>query len=279
MKRCSGAILSLLGLLLVFGGASWAGDDEVVTALMEARTAVKFAPLPSAMVPDLSTEKAYAIQKSLAKAIVAKGDPINGFKAGLTSEAGQKKFGVDQPLLGPLFKSGELGPAAAVDPKKFSRLFIETEIGYVVGRRISEPVKDVDTLKTMISEVFPAVELPDIRFEDLKNLKGTDLVCDAVGCAQYIVGKKLPISAVDVSQVTVALNLDGKEVNQGKAADVMGDQWKGLLWLVNGAVSQGWTLEPGFILITGAMGNMIPGKPGSYEGNWGPLGKLSWSVK
>ncbi|MBI5572714.1 MAG: fumarylacetoacetate hydrolase family protein [Desulfomonile tiedjei] len=279
MKRFSGAIVFLLGLLLIFGAASWAGNDEAVKALMDARTAVKPAPLPSAMVPDLSTEKAYAIQKSLAKAILAKGDRVSGFKAGLTSEAGQKKFGMDKPLLGPLFKSGELAPAAAVDPKQFNRLFIETEIGYVVGRKISEPVKDVDALKTMISEVFPAVELPDIRFADMKNLKGTDLVCDAVGCAQYIVGKKVPVSAVDVSQVTVTLNLDGKEVNQGKAADAMGDQWKALLWLVNGAVSEGWTLEPGHILITGAMGNMIPGKPGSYEGNWGPLGKLSWSVK
>ncbi len=77
----------------------------------------------------------------------------------------------------------------------------------------------------------------------------------------------------------VALTRDGQVVNKGKAADVMGDQWKALLWLVNGAVAQGWTIEPGQIFITGVMGKMVPGKPGSYQGDWGPLGKMSWTVK
>jgi 2-keto-4-pentenoate hydratase len=68
-------------------------------------------------------------------------------------------------------------------------------------------------------------------------------------------------------------------VNQGKAADALGDQWKALLWLVNGVVEHGYTIDPGQILITGAMGKMIPGKPGKYDGDWGVLGKMSWTVK
>jgi 2-keto-4-pentenoate hydratase len=235
--------------------------------------------LPSAQLPDLTVEKAYVLQKSLAKAILAKGDTIGGFKAGLTSEAGQKKFGVTAALLGPLFKSGELGPDAVVNSKDFVRLFLENEVGYVVGQKISEPVKDLVSLKKMIKEVFPAVELPDLRFDDMKNIKGPDLIVDAVASAKYIIGPRLPADKVDVAKVEVTLTCDGNVVNQGKASDALGDQWKALLWLVNGVVAQGWTIEPGQILITGAMGNMIPGKPGKYEGDWGPLGKLSWTVK
>ena len=279
MKKLAVLLLSLFVACFLFVGISNAGDEEIVNAIIEARASVKELALPSSKLPDLTVDKAYALQKALAKAILAKGDTIGGFKAGLTSEAGQKKFGVDAALLGPLFKSGELGPDAVVDRKDFVRLFIENEVGYVVGQKISAPVKDVESLKKMIKEVFPAVELPDLRFADMKNLKGQDLIVDAVACSKYIIGPRIPADKVDVSKVEVALTCDGAAVNQGKAADALGDQWKALLWLVNGAVEQGWTIEPGQILITGAMGNMIPGKPGKYDGDWGPLGKLSWTVK
>ena len=82
-----------------------------------------------------------------------------------------------------------------------------------------------------------------------------------------------------MNQVTVTLTLDGKPANQGKAEDAMGDQWKALLWLVNGAIEKGYTIEPGQVLITGALGNMIPAKEGKYEGNYGPLGPLSFTIK
>jgi len=279
MKKLMISVVCLLLGAFFFVGLSVAGEEDVIKAILEARAEVKTFPLPSTMLPGLTLEKAYVLQKNLAKAILAKGDKVGGYKAGLTSEAGQKKFGVDVPLLGPLFKSGELGPDAVVNLKDFVRPFIENEVGYVVGQQISQPVKDVDSLKKMIKEVFPAVELPDLRFADMKDVKGPDIVADAVGCAKYIIGKKIPVGQADVDKVEVTLTCDGNVVNQGKASDALGDQWKALLWLVNGAVAQGWTLEPGQILITGAMGNMIPAKPGKYEGKWGQLGTLSWTVK
>jgi 2-keto-4-pentenoate hydratase len=93
------------------------------------------------------------------------------------------------------------------------------------------------------------------------------------------VGKKVALDKVDVGAVKVAMTLDGAEANKGAASDALGDQWKALLWLVNGAIEKGYTLEPGQVLITGAMGQMIPGKPGKYEADYGALGTLSFTVK
>jgi len=279
MKKFRALTLYAMVALLSLVSFSWAGEKEIIQSILDARANVKTFSLPSGQLPSLSIEAAYGLQRKLVQSIVEKGDRISGFKGGLTSEAGQKRFGVDQPLLAPLFRSGELGPDAVVDRKNFTRLFIETEIGYVLGERITEPVKDVDALKKKIKEVFPAVELPDLRFEDMKELKGVDLVVDAVSCAKYIIGKRIPADQVDVSTVEAVLKLDGSEVNAGKASDALGDQWKALLWLINGAVQQGWVLEPGYVFITGAIGNMLPGKPGKYEGSWGKLGTLSWTVE
>lgn len=279
MKRLNPVIGILVFLLLFFECWSWAGEKQVIQSVLDARALVKTCPLPSVQMPDLTVGKAYAMQRDVAERIVANGDNVSGFKGGLTSEAGRKKFGVDNPLAGPLFKSGELGPEAVVDQKSFTKLFIETEIGFVLGERITEPVQNIDSLRNKVKEVFAAVELPDLRFDDMKNIKGTDLIVDAVGSAKYIVGNRMPAAGADITRVEVVLKLDGQEVNRGKASDVLGDQWKALLWLVNSAVEQGWTLEPGYILMTGAMGSMLPGKPGKYEGDWGELGKLSWTVR
>ncbi len=102
-----------------------------------------------------------------------------------------------------------------MNSKDFVKLFIETEIGYVLGQKISEPVKDVESLKKMIKKVLPAVELPDLRFSDMKTVTCPDIIVDAVGSAKYIVGKRIPADKVDVSTVEVTLTLDGKVVNQG----------------------------------------------------------------
>ncbi len=279
MKRCVVMVSLVILALCLTAGIAPATEEAVINAIVEARLAVKQFDLPSAKIPGLTEEKAYELQRKLAKALIAKGYTIGGFKAGLTSEPGQKKFGVSAPLLGPLFKGGQLGPDAVVDSKQFVRLFMENEVGYVVGTKIDKPVPDVTALKKLIKEFFPAVELPDLRFGDMKNLKGTDIIVDAVGCAQYIVGKPMPADKLDPNDVVVTMTLDGKEFNKGKARDALGDQWKALLWLVNGVVAQGWTIEPGQVIITGALGNMLPGKPGKYEADYGPLGKLSFTVK
>jgi 2-keto-4-pentenoate hydratase len=166
-----------------------------------------------------------------------------------------------------------------IEMKAFVKPFIEQEIGYTVAERISEPVRDVDELKKKIKDVFPAVELPDIRFADMKTLKGPDLVADAVSSAKYITGNRLPFGAVDPNVQEVTLTRDGKEINRGPASDVLGDQYKALMSLVNCAVSQGRVIEPGHVLITGAVGAMIPGTPGVYEGAWGALGTVAWTMK
>jgi 2-keto-4-pentenoate hydratase len=278
--RMRGAVfccLILIPTLLV--GIAWAGEEEVIVSIVDARASVKAFPLPSSRLPDLNIDKAYGLQRKLVEAMNAKGDAVVGFKAGLTSEKTQKRFGVSHPLLGAMFKSGELPPGATVDPKSFVRLFVENEIGYVVGREINGPVKDVAALKGIIDKVFPAVELPDLRFADMKNLKPADIVIDAVGSAKFMVGPKVPADGVDLTKVQVTMTRNGETVNNGKAGDVMGDPWKGLLWLVNAVVEKGWTIKPGQILITGAMGKMIPGRPGTYQGDYGALGKLSFTVK
>jgi hypothetical protein len=128
-------LLCVFMAVFFIAGLSWASEEDVIKSILDSRAAVKPFPNPSAKLPGLTVEKAYDMQKNLVKALVQKGDTISGFKGGLTSEAGQKRFGVNDALMGQIFKSGELGPDAVVNSKDFVRLFIETEVGYVIGQK------------------------------------------------------------------------------------------------------------------------------------------------
>jgi 2-keto-4-pentenoate hydratase len=59
----------------------------------------------------------------------------------------------------------------------------------------------------------------------------------------------------------------------------MGSQWSAALWLVNTMVEQGWTIKRGNVLMTGALGNMIPGKPGRYRADFGALGMIEFEIR
>ncbi len=280
MRRVAALFSGLLvAVLCLIAFAAHAGEEDVVKAIVAAKITPKQFALPSAQLPDLTLEKGYAIQRKVTEALAKQGVPISGFKAGLTAKPIQKKFGVDTALLGPLFKPGELAPGAEIAMKDFVKPFIEVEIGYFLAKKVDKPVKDAEELKKLVKEVCPAIELPDLRYADLKNLKGPDLACDAVASAKYIAGKRVPLSQADVSQVKVTLSMDGKTVFEGKSSDAMGNQWDALLWLVNSVVKQGHAIEPGQILITGALGKMVPAKPGVYEADLGDLGSIGFSVK
>ncbi len=277
----------LVGLLIMVTGAFFSGfglakERALTEEIKQTRTGSKPHPLPSSKLPDLTEEKAYTLQRLLTNELVESGLTIRGYKAGLTTEASQKRFGAKSPVLGPLFKKGELGPDSVVDLKEYHRLIIEMEIGYIAGAKIDKRVPDVDSLKKLIKEVCPAVELPDIRFVDMKGVTEADLIvliAGAVSSAKYVIGKPVPVDSVDLSKVKVVLTQDGFTVNEGRSQDAMGDQWKALLWLVNGAISRGYVIEPGHLFITGAVGHIVPGKPARYEGTWSGLGKLSWTIK
>lgn len=235
-------------------------------------------PVLSDQYPELDVETAYLVQRAYVKRRLSD-DQIAGFKAGLTSEGSQKKFGVTFPVSGVLFASGKNLISPLIDRSMFKIPIIETEIGFLVVKPISHPLKDVSELHKSIKSVLPVIELPDLGFTDLKNLNVVDIIAANVSSSQFIVGTEKDAKSLDLDNITVTLSLNGQVVNQGKGSDALGDQWNAALWLVNAITKQGWKIEPGYILITGVLGKMIPGKEGKYAADFGILGGISFEIK
>ncbi len=275
MKKLSIVVLILSVVITL---TVWAQVADLADALIKAHNEGKPIPVLSIQHPSLDVSMAYRVQKAYVEKRLSK-EKIAGFKAGLTTEAGQKTFGVDAPLSGVLFESGKLMGDITVDTRLFTQAMIETEIGFMVGKAISSSLKDGAELKACIKAVRPVIELPDMGFVDMKQLKGIDLIAANVAAKQFILGQEKAVAGQDLNTVAVSLSLDGQEVNAGKGTDALGDQWRAALWLVNKVVEQGWKLEPGHILITGALGKMFPGKPGKYVADYGSFGKIAFELK
>ncbi len=272
-------ILSLgIFFSLCFVMTAWTGVSEMADLLIKAKTENQPFPLLSQTDPNLDVKTAYQVQKTFVQWMMTK-DKVAGFKAGLTTEGAQKAFGVTAPLTGVLYDSGRLVGSPVVDGKAIRALAIETEIGYVIGQPINRPLHDVSELQQRVSAVMPAIELVSLGLTDMKKAKGVDMIAGNVGAAKFIAGTSRPHQGVNLNQVNVTLSYNGQALYQGTGAEALGDQWKAALWLVNSVVEQGYKVEPGHILITGALGKMVPGKPGQYVADYGDFGKISFEVK
>lgn len=268
----------LCGLSLLISPTAWAAmPGDLANILLQAHNNKQPIPVLTVTYKEMDLATAYAVQKSyLDKRLPIEG--LVGFKAGLTTEVAQKRFGVPHAISGILLGSGDYSGAPVINKAAFVMPMIETEIGFVVKKTISVPMKDVDELKQYIGTVMPAIELPDLGFADVKALKGVDLIAANVSAVQFIRGNEINSEAFDLDQRKVVLRYNGQVVNRGSGHDAMGGQWEAALWLVNQVVSQGWKVEPGHVLLTGALGNMIPGKPGSYEADYGDFGKIVFEI-
>lgn len=265
-------------LTILITSTAWADVRELTEILTKADKQNQPIPIISDRYPEFDIETAYKVQKVYVQKRLLN-DKIAGFKAGLTSEEIQRKFGVEFSVAGVLFESGKKTDKAVIKTSDFKALMIETEIGFIVGKPITHQIKDVPELRDHIKAIIPVIELPDLGYENLKKLRAEDIIASNVGATQFIVGKKKENKKLDLNDINVTLSFDGQVVNQGIGSNALGDQWKAALWLVNSMVKQGWKIEPGQILITGVLGNMVLEKPGEYDADYRDLGKISFEIR
>jgi 2-keto-4-pentenoate hydratase len=261
-------ILYLLVIFLINVGMCPLFGEEIpvspmVDILIKAHNENQKIPVLSIQYPGLDEKTAYMVQNAYVKQRLTK-DTIAGFKAGLTAGVSWKRFG--------------LNSNCTIDKTAFKTLMMEVEIGFIIGKSISHPLKDTAELKDHTWEVAPVIELPELGFTDMQKLKGPDIIAANIGAAQFIVGEKQKINHLDLDALQVTLKRDGETVNRGKGADALGEQWKAALWLINTMVKQGWKIEPGHIIITGALGRMVPGEPGNYIAEYGSLGTVPFKI-
>jgi 2-keto-4-pentenoate hydratase len=248
--------------------------DEIVTSWREHRS------LPN-IDETLTIDSAYRVQTRSVRTRLQGATPA-GFKAGLTSPPAQARFKTNHAVAGVLFTEGERKSADTLRLSELRGLHVEVELAMRVDKAIDKPLADVAALREHIDGIAPALELPNIDYVNLQAIDVVDLVATNVSAANYILGDFVSPGSRDPNSVAVRLVCNDQEVTSGTARDALGDQWQAALFLVNKMLEQGWTVQPGQILLTGALGRAIPASVGrcvaSFHAADQPWGTLTVNV-
>jgi 2-keto-4-pentenoate hydratase len=236
--------------------------EEAAAALREAsRTGQWIAPLRETCA-GIDGDAAYAIQKLNTDRRVAEGRRIVGRKIGLTAKAVQAQLGVDQPDFGILFDDMGYGDGEPVPVRVLQQPKIEAEIAFVFGRDLegSEPSM-VDVMRA-VDYALPAMEIVGSRI-DKWNIKFVDTVADNGSSAAYVLGTTpRKLSEFDSRMCGMAMTLRGEPVSTGAGAACLGNPMNAVLWLARTMARAGSPMRAGDLVLSGALGPMVPVKPG-----------------
>jgi 2-keto-4-pentenoate hydratase len=231
----------------------------------------------------LTLDGAYRIQRLALEQTLGDRAPA-GFKAALTNLESQRYYGATAPAAAVLLPGSALKAADAgyrIPLRDFRRGIVEVEIGYRFAQRVTRPLPDIQALQASLAEILPAVELPDLAHagDADDQYRALDIIATNAGAKHFIAGPGRASSLTDPNIVNFTLYRDGENIAQGTGRDVLDDQWQALLWLVNRTIASGWTIEPGQVLITGAMGKPVPLQKGIYVADYGRFGRIEWTVE
>jgi 2-keto-4-pentenoate hydratase len=249
---------------------------EIAQEINNAYVAKKPCPLVSQKIKGLTVDQAFEIQTAVVELRENKGEMVMGYKAGGWSPQFQKRFGLKQPIWGTLFKSMLRWPGK-IYLKGHVRMFIEPEIGFRFQQDITEPVRDIRTLKRAVAIVYPAIELPDLGFADMKSFTGVDILAGNAGARKVLIGNAARVR--DLNAVKVTLYHNDKELTKGIGKNAGGDQWEALRWVVNDVLARGGKVKDGYIVVTGCLTKLLPAKPGKYVVDYGDFGKIEFECK
>jgi 2-keto-4-pentenoate hydratase len=211
---------------------------------------------------DSDIAAAYGVQRLLTEHAIASGRRVVGHKIGLTSPAVQRQLGVDQPDSGVLFADMHVPSGGTVERGRLLQPKVEAEIAFVLAADLDGDAGD-DELRAAIAVARPAIEVVDSRVRDW-SITIVDTVADNGSSALFVLGDaEAPPGDLDFENLTMHLAEDGARVSEGRGADCLGSPLNALRWLARTAAGNGTPLRAGHIVLSGALGPMVPVKAGS----------------
>ena len=229
--------------------------------------------------PTLGMADGYAIQRELIELLLADGDRIVGHKVGLTSKPMQKMVGVDSPDYGPVLASTIYRDGDTIPASRFIAPKIEAEIVFVIGERLEGPGVTVTQAHAAIAGAVAAMEIVDSRIADWR-IKLADTVADlASNGAMATSSRIVPITDIDPRLVGMTLTRNGELIDTGAGAAALGDPVAVVAWLANVLGADGVALEPGHLIMTGALHAAVPMTPGDvFRAEFDRLGPITVRV-
>lgn len=191
-----------------------------------------------------------------------------GYKAGFTSPASQKNFGMSGPQWAYMFNRNMVDIIAVIPAKFGARPTFEADLLVEVkDPRLAEATTPLEALACLES-VIPFLELPDLIMEG--KFSGNALLAANLGFRGGVLGAEVPVQntqafADALANMSVVMSDQGpqaKEFGRAKGSDLLGHPLNAAIWLAQALKKDGISLKKGDLLSLGGFLPPVPSQSG-----------------
>lgn len=203
--------------------------------------------------PDMTYRDAFDIQWEIRRRKEERGNRIVGMKMGLTSWAKMSQMGVEHPCYGFLADYFHVPEGAEIKHDELIHPKIEAELAFVTNKELSGPGCHIGDVLHATDFVMPAIEVIDSRYKDFRfDLKS--VIADNSSSSRFITGgdMKKPQSLA-LKTLGVVMEVNGKIVETGAGAAVLGHPAASVAMLANMLAERGEVIPAGSYIMIGAI--------------------------
>jgi 2-keto-4-pentenoate hydratase len=174
----------------------------------------------------------------------------------------QRQLGVDQPDFGALFDDMRLDDGDMVPYRAVLQPRIEAEVALVLNRPLDDEDLTVDQLAAAVDHLLPALEVVGSRIVGW-DITILDTIADNASSGMFVLGTT-PVrpDTVELRNAAMTLTVNSAVASTGSGAACLGHPYNAALWLARRMVAEGTPLQPGDVVMTGALGPMVDLNPG-----------------
>lgn len=253
-----------------------------MTDIQKLASIVDRAALDARAIAQLSAEttltlaEAYAVQKASIGLRLARGERRVGVKMGFTNRAKAQQMGVHEIVCGRLTDRMIIEDGGNVDFARYVHPRIEPEIAFLLKTPLEGVVTPAQALAA-VEAIAPAMELIDSRYENFK-FSLEDVVADNASSSGFVVGP-WHRPDIDFSNLGIVLSFDGRPVQIGSSAAILGHPLRSLVAAARMSTAGGERLEPGWMVMAGSATTAEPLRRGLFvQTEIQSLGRVAFAV-
>lgn len=225
---------------------------------------------------ELTLEQAYQVQKAAIAHRIARREQRAGIKMGFTSRAKMEQMGIEDLIWGRLTdgmiveEGGSIAFSSLIHPR------VEPEIAFLLKRPLAGRLTPMQAMDA-VEAIAPALEIIDSRYADFQ-FSLTDVVADNASSAGFVTGP-WQIPDFDFGNLGLILSVNGKPVQIGSTAAIMGHPLRSLIAAARFAGEADEPLKPGWIVMAGGATAAEPLEAGQYvEMEMEGMGRVAFGV-
>jgi 2-oxo-3-hexenedioate decarboxylase len=210
----------------------------------------------------LDLAAAYAIQAASIQRRLERGERRVGVKMGFTSRAKMIQMGLSDVIWGRLTDAMQVEEGTAIDFARFVHPRVEPELAFVLKRPLAGDVTGPEALAA-VEAIAPALEIIDSRYKDFKfNLP--EVIADNASSSAFVIGPWADPRRADFGNLGLALNIDGRTVQVGSTAALLGHPLRSLVAAARLSAAAGEPLQAGWVVMAGGATSAEWIKPGQH---------------